>query len=491
MNPKSNDSELVFAPLLLSGILFVGVWSRLEPSSKIFGALLVASLLTLAGLSFAHARSAWGRERKKRREALKAIPDGLVYASKESVHLGFDRDLGVPIYLPDKYRSRHVHILGATGSGKTESVILNFLKQDLARGLGSIILDAKGDQSFLQTLNRLVSPERLFVFDLSSANSLGYDPLSSGSAIESAQRLFSSFVWSEEYYKSKALTALQRLFVAHNERNERNPTLRDLSGYLSTPGSYAAFIDEPSTAKGSQLKEFDEISGLRDQIRSLTLAHLGTILSPSPEDGIRLERASEGAVIYFRLQSLISPQIVSILGKLIINNLSYVAGVSHRELTTAKKVMVPVYLDEFASFACEEFADLISKARSAGYALHFAHQSIGDVLEISPGFLNRITDNAATKIVMRINDPDSAEFFAKAFGTRLYQKATQRVTNAKQLDAAEVLEEGSIREAHQFRAAPDLFKTLPTGQGSVLIAHGEDMPAGASAVFRIKFPPLA
>ena len=229
---------------------------------------------------------------------------------------------------------------------------------------------------------------------------------------------------------------------------------------------------------------------MRDQIRSLTLAHLSTTLSPAAENGIKLESASEGAVIYFRLQSLISPQIVSILGKLIINNLSYVAGVSHRESTTTKKIMVPVYLDEFASFACEEFADLISKARSAGYALHFAHQSIGDVLEISPGFLNRITDNAATKIVMRINDPDSAEFFAKAFGTRLYQKATQRVTNAKQLDAAEVLEEGSIREAHQFRAAPDLFKTLPTGQGSVLIAHGEDVPAGASAVFRIKFAPL-
>ena len=462
MNPKSNDSELVFAPLLLGGVLLTGVWSKLETSSKVFGSLFIACLLGLVGLYYAQTRSPWGRERKKCHEAMEAIPDSLLYSSKDSVHLGFDRDLGVPIYLPDKYRSRHIHILGATGSGKTESVILNFLKQDLARGLGSIILDAKGDQSFLRTLNDLVTPERLFVFDLSSADSLGYDPLSSGSAIESAQRLFSSFVWSEEYYKSKALTALQRLFVAHHERNNCNPTLRELSGYLSTPASYAAFLDEPSAGKGSQLKEFDEISGLRDQIRSLTLAHLGKILSPDADDGIKLQKASDGAVIYFRLQSLISPQIVSILGKLIINNLSYIAGVSHRESTTTKKVMVPVYLDEFASFACEEFADLISKARSAGYALHFAHQSIGDVLEISPGFLNRITDSAATKIVMRINDPDSAEFFAKAFGTRLYQKATQRVTNAKQLDAAEVLEEGSIREAHQFRAAPDLFKTLPT-----------------------------
>jgi hypothetical protein len=54
-----------------------------------------------------------------------------------------------------------VHILGATGSGKTESVILNFLRQDVARGFGSIILDAKGDDSFLSELMSLVPPEKL------------------------------------------------------------------------------------------------------------------------------------------------------------------------------------------------------------------------------------------------------------------------------------------------------------------------------------------
>jgi len=45
-------------------------------------------------------------------------------------------------------------------------------------------------------------------------------------------------------------------------------------------------------------------------------------------------------------------------------------------------------------------------------------------LDVSPGFLNRITDNSATKIV------------------------------------------------RQFRASPDLLKTLPKGVGAVLVAHG-------------------
>jgi type IV secretory pathway TraG/TraD family ATPase VirD4 len=185
-----------------------------------------------------------------------------------------------------------------------------------------------------------------------------------------------------------------------------------------------------------------------------------------------------------------SPQVVSTLGRLLIAHLSFLAGSAHRQAQATAPRLIPTYLDEFASFACPEFADLISKARSAGLALHFSHQSIGDLVEVSEGFLNRITDNSATKIVLRINDPDSADFFARSFGTRLYQKVTQRITNTKEADLAEVVGEGSQREAHQFRASPDLFKTLPTGVGSVLIAHGFDTPSGASHVFRIRFPKL-
>ena len=133
---------------------------------------------------------------------------------------------------------------------------------------------------------------------------------------------------------------------------------------------------------------------------------------------------------------------------------------------------------------------MISKARSAGFALHFSHQSIGDVMEVSPGFLNRITDNSATKIVLRINDPESAEYLARCFGTRDIQKTTQRITNTKDIDSAEVVGEGTTRDAHQFRASPDLLKTLPTGTGAVLIAHGKQTPHGASSVFKIQFPQL-
>jgi conjugal transfer pilus assembly protein TraD len=464
-------------------------FQNLNPT-MLFLLILTGILILILGGIFCYDRySKAGRKKRETLKQLMEVPQSLLVPSNNCVFMGEDLDMDARIYLPDTIRARHIHIIGATGSGKTESVILNFLRQDVNRGLGSVILDAKGDISFLQSLRNWVEYDKLKVFDLSNADTIPYNPLEAGSPLEAAQRLHSSFTWSEEYYKFKALSALQRLFQNHFEVTAENPTLLTLTDYLECPDSYTSVSVSETYPKELAQKDFMELSGLRDQIKSLTTGHLGKALSPKKNSRrIDLADVASGKIIYFRLQTLLSPQIVSILGKLIINNLNFIAGTVHREESKANDVnLIPIYLDEFASFACPEFADLISKARSARMALHFSHQSVGDLVEVSKGFLNRITDNSATKIVLRINDPDSAEFFARSFGTKIYQKITQRITNAKDIDTAEVLEEGTRREAHQFRASPDLFKTLPTGVGSVLIAHGMETPHGASTVFRIKF----
>jgi len=296
-------------------------------------------------------------------------------------------------------------------------------------------------------------------------------------------------VWSEEYYKSKALSALQRMFQEHFKAHKKNPQLRELSYYLEDPEIYNSLLESEKYPKKLAEKDFFELSGLRDQIRSLCIGHLEKVLSPTDGGSMNFHEAKDGKVLYFRLQSLMSPQLVVILGRLLINHLNFLAGTAHRGDGLANETkLIPVYLDEFASFACPEFADLISKARSAGLALHFSHQSIGDLAEVSKGFLNRITDNSATKIVLRINDPDSADFLSRSFGTQQVTKITQMVTNAEDQDLAELLGQGSLRETNEFRASPDLLKTLPTGVGAVLVAHGFDTPHGASSVFTVRFP---
>lgn len=488
MNPQpENLSSVGFLLLMLLA------W-RAKEFALGFNIFFLVALL-LAALAAAYlvwfeffSKNAKGK--KERKIKVKEIPKSLSQKIDDGVYVGHELDLRIPIYLPDSIRTRHTHILGATGSGKTESVILNFLKQDVSRGLGSIILDAKGDYSFIESLRSMIPAERLFIFDLGDAKSSPYNPLLSGTAEESAQRLFSSLVWSEEYYKSKAFSALQRIFKCHFQTHDRNPTIGEIAGYLAKDDRFAAAVCDDDYPTSQGVLDFKDLGGLKDQVTSLTMGALASILAPKT-GSIDLSTAHQGNVFYFRLQSLISPQIAQIVGKLVINHLNFICGTAHRKMNNAQpSKLVSIYLDEFATFACIEFGDLISKARSAGFALHFSHQSAGDLEDIAPGFLSRIADNSATKIVLRINDPESADYFARSFGTSLYQKTTFKVANASDEAEGDLVGDGTIREAHQFRASPDLLKSHATGVGSVFVAHGEPSEFGSTSVFRIKFPTL-
>lgn len=488
---NTDASLMILFAVILGAAAVSDTYQNLSAGNAFLMCVGVGSAVLVFLIFMWERKSVVAKERRKAVERIEDIPMSLLTKALEGVHLGQEVELGIPIFLPDSVRLRHVHVIGATGSGKTESVILNFLRQDVARGLGAIIMDAKGDKSFLADLQAFVPKKRLRVFDLSSAKSASFDPLALGTPIEAAQRLFSSLSWSEEYYKSKALTAIQRIFQMHFERNTRNPTLKDLAEILSSPDAFSQGTVTDTYLEEAAMQDYKELSGLRDQVNLLCLGHLSKTLSPKRKAGMAFEEAKNGRVLYFRLQSLLSPQLVGTVGKLLINQLNFLAGTAHRGRGAAnRRKLIPTYLDEFASFVCPEFADLISKARSAGFSLHFSHQSLGDLTKADEGFLDCITDNSATKIVMRVNSPDTAEYFARTFGTKLIQKITQRITNVKELDTAEAMGEGSQREAHQFRASPDLLKTLPTGEGAVLIAHGDDTPHGASTVFRIRFPRL-
>lgn len=488
---KANTHDLGAICFLFAGLIVLNFIREMSlwiliPSSLLFGCALAG-----VGLLYYEYLSKHARDRKKRIAAISEIPIQLKTEAKDAVQMGLDLDLHIPVFLPDSIRSRHVHVLGATGSGKTESVILNFLKQDIARGFGAVIVDAKGDGSFIRELKSVVPKEKLKIFDLGSASSLSYDPFSSGSALEAGQRLFASLTWSEEYYKSKAFSALQKIFQFYFSRHGRNPTISIVLDYLTDFENYKGLTPVSEDALPALKKEFDELSGLRDQVALLSMGHLKALFSPDGISDIDLTTVSEnGLVVYFRLQSLLSPELVGIVGRLLINHLAFIAGSLQRVEEKVERKLLPVYFDEFATFAGSGFSDLISKARSAGMALHFAHQSVGDLKAVSDAFLSQITDNSATKIVLRVNDPDSSEYFAKTFGTRIYEKFTKRMSNVQDSDKAEVQGEGSSREAHQFRASPDLIKNHPTGVGSILVSHGLDASQGASSVFRVRFPRL-
>lgn len=416
------------------------------------------------------------------------VPDAIKSQSDDSSYLGIERNMRIPIFLPDKVRSRHVHIMGATGSGKTESVLLNLIDQDAKRGHPIVILDAKGDKSFLNFLRSHPSvKERLVVFDVKSSDSISYNPLAAGSNTEAVARLFNSMIWSEEFYKTRARETLLSLAEAKDKLEER-VTLNWLKEALASSSALSAQIGSEENPIKVSASEYGQLAGLIAQVKQLCHGRLGELISGANGDSeFNFSKAiEERKVIYFRLPALVDPVTTITLGRLIIADLSYYSA----EIQSGDEkdtVFTPVFLDEFGSLVCPAFLELIAKARSAGMALHFSHQSLGDLKSAGDTFASQVNDNASTKIVMRVYDPETAETVARTFGTKPATKSTRQVISGA-LGGGTGTGVMSVRDVKEFRADPDQIKSLPTGCGLVLMNHAL-RPFGPSGdVFKILFP---
>src|SRR5690606_13281519 len=120
-----------------------------------------------------------------------------VWNTDDGVYIGRTKD-GCEIYLPERVRTGHVQILGATGRGKTESVILPWLMRDLWDGHSAVLIDGKGDRKLLERIelyrNEIAKKPKLFVFDLGHPDkSQAINPLKVGTPQQITDRLFQSF----------------------------------------------------------------------------------------------------------------------------------------------------------------------------------------------------------------------------------------------------------------------------------------------------------
>ena len=75
---------------------------------------------------------------------------------QDGVILGENQHRGVrqQVALTDEQRTRHMYIVGVSGTGKT-TLLLNLILQDIERGAGLCVLDPHGDLTERQILPRI------------------------------------------------------------------------------------------------------------------------------------------------------------------------------------------------------------------------------------------------------------------------------------------------------------------------------------------------
>ncbi len=393
-----------------------------------------------------------------------------------------DKDLFIgfnhkkPIFISNSQRTTHAQVIGTTGCGKTESVILPWIVQDIQNGNGALIIDGKSDNDFLDKLYsytiKFKGEKDFKLFSLANTKwSYSFNPLTGASSIEIAEKVFSSFQFKNEYYKNIQYKIFLSLISLIREKT--TPTFKLIYELLNDTDTLYIWVETCKSKNTKKIlegfvalpeKEREErVSGLEAQISHFCQ---NQSLFDETKNSISIENAlKNNQILYFQLPTMLYPFLGEATGKLVLQNLQ--SAVSRRHLSDKKGKLFSVYLDDFQDYIYSGFASLLNKSRSANVAMVFSHQSLGDLERVSSSFSDVVLTNTNLKVIMRTIDPKTCDYFANYFGTKSTMKETEQTD--KGLLGASPTGRGSLRKVEEFIFHPNLFKKIPVGIGLVSI----------------------
>ncbi|OPX85782.1 MAG: AAA-like domain protein [Pelotomaculum sp. PtaB.Bin104] len=380
------------------------------------------------------------------------------------VFLGLD-DRRRPVRVTWPEMTEHLHILGGSGTGKTSFAVIPICLQAVKHGLPVVAIDFKGDKQAIHLLagEARKAGRKFYFFSLHpQVKSNTYNPINSGGTLSKVERVMTAlelvFEGEAKFYSYCQQAVFQPLLKFFDGQGVKS-TLKDIHQIMKDPGLVEKITGDEITP--------GQIKGLTAALTPYT--DLQRINDPEPD--IDLSRVLKSkAVVYFDLRSSVAPEIASAMGKMIAMDLQALAS-----LRTQRDPIALVAIDEFQNMACNAFRNIISKVRSANYALVLSNQALGDLQAVDNSFLNVITTNTRTKIVFYVEDPADAEYFARKSGrilipvegkSKSYSKPTGQMLSTSETVVDSVHDE----EKHLIHA--NTLLGLPFGK-SVIFRRGE------------------
>jgi conjugal transfer pilus assembly protein TraD len=393
-----------------------------------------------------------------------------------AIALGSDAE-GRRVVLSDRQLSAHALILGASGAGKS-TTLLKLLSEHVRLGRPVVAIDMKGSPAFAGTLAQAAAatgrPFALWTPD----GPASWNPLAHGNPTELKDKLIATERFTEPHYQRAAerymQTVLQALEYAHPHTA---PTLqqmvemmdpRRLPGLLRrAPRPFADRVQD--YLAGLPPDQLSAIRGLATRLAIITEAHTGAFLGQAVAgaQGIDVRAALAGEqVAVFSLNSSRYGKLSAQIGALAIQDL--VAAAGDRLTQTARGGQAVIGIDEFSALDSDNVISLLARCREAGVSVLLSTQELADLDRSARGLRDQVLGSTAVKIAHRQEVPASARTIAQMAGTETVWEESVQTTRHPLLGLRET-GRASRRQAERFRVHPDEISSLPPGE-AVLIS---------------------
>lgn len=428
-------------------------------------------------------------ERKKNIKDIKGDKNG----PQNGTTLGVT-EYGKKIIQTDKEASAHTLVVGASGTGKT-TTLMSKARDSIRRGQGVVFIDLKGGNDVPLILSKFAARyDRKFTHWLMQSKTeeykgpdvdgpAYYDPLARGEATRRKDLLIASRNWSEEHYKIQASSYLQMLFsVLIGNPKKDTSTFADVVTLLNPQylqeraiplGSNPAYqgivagIDDLNDNKISATK-MSAIEGLKSQLEVILHSVAGPWLQVDPslkKHNINLKNAAHsGEIIVFSLDSSNYQELSALVANLIIQDLKTVTS-ELRDDPTAKPFQV--FIDEFSAIGSDNIIGLINKSRDANMPVTLSTQALGDLRKVDPTFLDQVLGIINSFIIHRANTEDDAKVYSGLTGTVFRKKFRQSVehsTGIFGIGRGSGTGSGMIEDVEEFRVTPNEVQELAMGE---------------------------
>lgn len=376
----------------------------------------------------------------------KAAP---VWTHNEAYTIGINEHQGVSIAvgIPELERLRHIHIMGATGTGKS-TLLHSLIMHDIHAGDGCMVLDPHGDliSAILSNLPQSRIADVLIIDPSDSEYPIGFNILSAHSELEK-ELLASDLVmvlkrfstsWGDQMHSVLANAILALLY------NTTVYHIGDLRRFLIEAAFRTTVLSSVTDEHIVYYwqKEFPLLKG--GSIGSL-LTRLDSFLRPKAiramlcqTKGLDMATLMDTRkIILVKLsQGLIGAENSYLLGAFIVSKLQQTA-LARQTQSASARIPFYCYIDEFQYFVTPSMSAILSGARKFGLGLVLAHQNMQQVMSIDADIANSVLANAGTRICFRLGDTDAkrmqegfATFSADDFQNLQVGDAIARVNTA-------------------------------------------------------------